>query len=234
MYQSETNPDKKFGSIFVKRRYDNEHNRDKERIFCMRHGQTALDALHRSDGWLDLPLNDEGRQNVVVAISKFLKRIPITTIFTAPLRRTKETAEIIKSGLPSDPKIETAEDIKTWNLGSLAGDKKKPTKAIVKDLLAHPEKKAPDGESYDEFTSRFDSYLEGLEKRAKKDGPFLAILSGSNCRRTSELTEGDRNDLDIDEAGIFVLQPDADGKWKAKVVDKKRTAEAIENNPEAS
>ena len=233
MFTSETNPEKKFGSIYQKKRYDTEHTKDKEKIYCMRHGQTALDDLHRSDGWLDLPLNDEGRQNIVVALSKFLKRIPITRIYVAPLRRTKETAEILKSGLTSDPKIEVESDIKTWNLGSLAGDKKSPNKKIVKDLIDHPSKKAPDGESYDEFMNRFDSFVKKLEGESKKEGPFLMVLSGSNCRRLSEMLFRDRAELDIDEAGVFVLFPE-DGKWTAKVIDKKRTAEEQLENPEAS
>jgi hypothetical protein len=43
---------KKFGSRFVGRRYDHEHEKEKEKIYCIRHGQTALDDMHRSDGWL--------------------------------------------------------------------------------------------------------------------------------------------------------------------------------------
>ena len=234
MFQSTTNPDKKFGSIYVQRRHDAEHAKDKQRIFCVRHGQTALDDLHRSDGWLDLPLNDEGRKNVVVTLAKYLKKVPITCIYTSPLKRTTETAEIMKSGITSDPKIEEVEDIKTWNLGSMAGDPKKPNKKVVKDLVANPSKKAPDGESYDEFTERFDAWMKKLEGESKDDGPFLVVLSGSNCRRLSEVLLGDRQDLDMDEAGLFVLQPDDDGKWVAKVMKGKRTPDEMRNNPEAS
>lgn len=228
-----TKDGRKFGSAFVGRRYEAEHAKDKQRIFCIRHGQTALDDMHRSDGWLDLPLNDEGRQNIVLAL-KFFKKVPITKIYTAPLRRTKETAEILQSGIVSHPDIEVAEAIKTWNLGSLAGDPKKPNKVVVKELLRNSAKKAPDGESYDEFTSRFDPFLEKLEKEAKEKGPFLMILSGSNCRRVSELCFDDREDLDMDESGTFVIYPDAEGKWTAKVVDKKRDLRDVEDNPEAS
>ena len=182
----------------------------------------------------DLPLNDEGRQNIVVALSKFLKMVPITCIYTSPLRRTKETAEILKSGMISDPKIEVVPDIKTWNLGNLAGDNKTSNKTIVKDLLQHPSKQAPDGESYNEFMKRFDTFVEKLKKEAGKDGPFLMVLSGSSCRRLSEMVFRDRSELDIDEAGLFVLKPDENGEWSAKVIDKKRDAKEMEDNPEAS
>src|ERR1700690_561347 len=241
MHQTKTNPDKKFGSIFVQRRYDAEHSKaalhesnDKDRIFCIRHGQTALDALHRSDGWLDLPLNDEGRQNVVIALAEYLKGVPITCIYTSSLRRTDETATIIKSGLSSDPKIEKVPEIKTWNLGDLAGDPKKPNKKVVKDLLNNPDKAAPEGESYNEFKGRFEPWVKKMQKEVKEDGPFLFVLSGSNCRHLSEMILHDRNALDIDEAGLFILYPDEDGKWNAEVISKKRSEEDIKNNPEKS
>jgi len=234
MFQSTTDPKKQFGSIYVQRRYDSEKKKDKERIYCIRHGQTALDDLHRSDGWLDLPLNDDGRKNVVLTLAKYLKKVPIKCIYTSPLKRTKETAEILKSGITSDPKIEESDEIKTWNLGSLAGDPKKPNKKVVKDLLDNPSKKAPDGESYDEFTSRFDSWIKKMETESKNNGPLLVVLSGSNCRRLGELMLGDRENLDMDEAGLFVLSPDEDGKWTARTVKGKRTPDEMKDNPEAS
>jgi broad specificity phosphatase PhoE len=234
MFQSSINPERKFGSIFQQRRYDAEKTKDKQRIFCMRHGQTALDELHRSDGWLDLPLNDEGRRNIVVTLAKYLKKVPITTIYASTLKRTHETAEIIKSGLTSDPKIVDADEAKTWNLGSMAGDPKKPNKKVVKRLVDNPSEKAPDGESYDEFTGRFDPWLEDLEKSSKEKGPFLVIMSGSNCRRVGEKLLGDRADLDIDESGLFVIKLDNNDKWTAEVVKGKRTPDEMKSNPEAS
>ena len=234
MFQSIVNPDKKFGSVYVQKRYDAEKSKDKAKIYCIRHGQTALDDLHRSDGWLDLPLNDEGRKNVVLALDKHLKDIPITRIYMSPLRRTKETAEILKSGITSDPSITVAPDLKTWNLGSLAGSKKKPNKKVVKELLENTAKSAPDGESYDEFKDRFDSWIKKCEEDAKKSGPFLLVLSGSNCRRLSEMLFDDRNVLDMDETGLFVLYEKSDDSWTAKEIQGQRSAKDRDENPEAS
>jgi len=236
-FQSKTNPDKRFGSIFVQRRYDSEHKDDskaKAQIFCLRHGQTALDDLHRSDGWLDLPLNDEGRKNVVITLDSSLKDANIKKIFTSPLRRTEETAHIIQSGLPDEPEVKILPALKTWNLGSLAGGPKKPNKKVVKELLANHTKAAPDGESYNEFKDRFDAQMDKLEKQAEKDGPFLLVLSGSNCRRLSERMFDDRNVLDMDESGLFVMYKDGKGKWTAKEIKGLRSDEDRENNPEAS
>lgn len=229
--------EKRYGSIFVQRRHDTEHEKDKntkQRLFCLRHGQTALDDLHRSDGWIDLPLSDEGRKNVVVALAEHLKEIPITTIYSSPLKRAEETAHIVDSGLPSKPKVKTESNLKTWNLGSLAGDPKQPNKAVVVDLIKNQTKKAPDGESYEEFTERFDSCIKKLEKESKHSGPFLVVLSGSNCRRISELLFKDRSRLDIDEAGLFCMHPGKEGEWTADLIEGGRSPEDIAANPEAS
>ncbi len=186
----------------------------KEFIYVMRHGRTALDELHRSDGWLDLPLSDEGRQNIVEVLSDYLKDIPFTCIYCAPLRRTEETAHILQSGISSHPEIELADEAMTWNLGSLAGD--------------------PDGESYDDFTDRFDTWQDEQFDEVSDEGPFLEILSGSNCRRLSERLFNDRSVLDIDESGLFVMYKDVNGKWTADVICGHRDGDDMESNPEAS
>lgn len=206
----------------------------RERIYVMRHGETALDSTHRSDGWLDLPLSDEGRQGVVETLSDYLKFVPITCIYCAPFKRTKETAEILKSGIVSDPHIEISPEAKTWNLGSLAGDPKQPNKAVVRDLIANPEKKAPDGESYDEFTGRFDKWLRKQERESKTEGPLLLVLSGSNCRRISECLMNDRAALDIDTGGLFVMYPDEKGKWTADLIAGHRDLDDLTDDPENS
>lgn len=206
----------------------------KERLYVMRHGATALDKLHRSDGWLDLPLSDEGNQEIVETLD-YLKYMPITTIFAAPLRRTQETAHILQSGIATHPKIQAAPEAMTWDLGTMSGDPKQPNKSAVRYLLAHPDKSPPNGESYDGFTGRFDPWFEQQKKDAKTNGPILLILSGSNIRRISELVMNDRGALDLDEAGLFVMMPEPDSnQWTAEIICGHRDEQDRSNNPEES
>lgn len=193
-------------------------------IYVMRHGSTALDDSHRNDSWIDLPLSDEGRNEVVATLSDYLKLVPITCIYAAPFKRTQESAHILKSGMVSNPEIEISPESKTWNLGVLAGEVKQPNRKIVQSLLDHPDRKALNGESYNEFCKRFDAWLEKQKKDAAKEGPLLLVLSGSNCRRISELLFNDRDILDIDEAGLFMMYPDDSG-WTAVVIAGHRDAE---------
>lgn len=190
-------------------------------IFGLRHGSTALDDTHRSDAWIDLPLSDEGRQDIVATLADHLKQLSITCIYTPDLLRCTETAHIVKSGLPSDPDIEVKDALKTWNTGSLAGDKKTPTrKAQIIRLIANPSQHAPDGESYNEFISRFDAFMDkqmAEVESGKQKGPVLDIFSGSCCRRVGERLLGDREALDLDEAGLMMLYPD-EGGWNVVIV----------------
>ena len=128
----------------------NETATPKDAIFVMRHGQTALDISHRCDSWLDLPLSDEGREDVVTTLSDHLKDFGIKQIFVSSLKRIEESGHIISTGLPTAPPVNIDDRARTWNLGTIGGDKKdKERKALVKDLLDNPEKEAPGGgESY--------------------------------------------------------------------------------------
>jgi HK97 family phage portal protein len=199
----------------------------KNRVYILRHGQTALDPTKRSDGWVDLPLSDEGRQNVVQQMSDYMKHIPITEVHSSPLKRTEETGHILSSGLVSKPKEVSDPRLQTWDLGSLAGEKKTVAKPMVKDLLANPDKKAPDGgESYNDFTGRVDEPLEELMSNAAENGPLGAVLSGSVCRYLGEKLLGDRAALNIDEAGLVVLYQ-KNGKWTADVIAGKAANDEI-------
>jgi probable phosphoglycerate mutase len=192
---------------------------NREPIYVMRHGRTALDAMKRSDGWLDFPLTDDGRRGIIPA-QQYLKDIPkpLVCIYAPDLKRNMETAEIIQSGMGIDPAdIDVADEIKTWNLGKqLVGGKKTPNRPIVKFYMQHPDKTPEGGESMNAFCKRFMCWFENMaaEKRA---GPVLMVLSGSNIRELSKYLMGDRELLDLDEGGLLKLT--YSGKsWTGKVI----------------
>ncbi len=63
-------------------------------ILVIRHGQTDWNALGKLQGKTDIQLNDIGRQQAKETI-KLIKDENIDVIITSPLKRAKETAEII-------------------------------------------------------------------------------------------------------------------------------------------
>jgi probable phosphoglycerate mutase len=186
-------------------------------IYLMRHGRTALDVQHRSDGWLDLPLSDNGQLELIESQQK-LKTMPIGTVYTPDLKRTRETADLIKSGLMSDPKVVIDDDAKTWNLGVLAGTRKKYGRPEVQKLMANPSEKPLGGESYGEFCGRFLPWFEKCAAKVRKSGdPVLVICSGSNLRCLGSFLLSNPDEIDLDEGGLAALHYSA-GAWHGEVL----------------
>lgn len=187
-------------------------------IYLMRHGRTAMDmGANRSDGWLDMPLTDEGRMHLIPA-QQLLKSLNIAKVYAPNLKRTQETAEIIKSGVMSDPDVVVEPKARTWNLGILAGVKKEDGRPKVKLLKENPDSAPPGGESFNEFQGRFLPWFNKTAKKAVSAGEaVLMVLSGSNLRILgTEVLGGDESTVDLDEGGLAALHY-CDGQWHAEV-----------------
>ena len=77
------------------------------RIFLIRHGETEWNRTHRFQGRSDVPLNQTGRdQGQALALA--LKDEPIMAIYSSPLTRALETAQLIKIFHPSVSLFEEA------------------------------------------------------------------------------------------------------------------------------
>jgi probable phosphoglycerate mutase len=69
-------------------------NHQGQRLLLVRHGETDWNRQTRFQGRIDVPLNDNGRQQAQMA-GEFLKDVPLDFAFSSPMVRPKETAEII-------------------------------------------------------------------------------------------------------------------------------------------
>ena len=64
-------------------------------IYVIRHGETDWNTKHWLQGTTDIPLNRNGIE-VAEITSEALKGIPLDVIFSSPLKRAYQTAEIMK------------------------------------------------------------------------------------------------------------------------------------------
>ena len=70
-------------------------------IYIIRHGQTEKNRVKVLQGRSDVPLNDAGRQQAMEARDRFAARgIHFDKVYTSPLLRAVQTAEIIAEGIP--------------------------------------------------------------------------------------------------------------------------------------
>ena len=67
------------------------------KLYMVRHGETDWNTERRLQGRVDIPLNEFGR-SLAVKTGKGLKDIQFDICFTSPLKRARETAELILAG----------------------------------------------------------------------------------------------------------------------------------------
>ncbi len=186
-------------------------------IYLMRHGSTVFDVERRSDGWLDFPLSDEGRLSLINA-QQYLKKIPLAAIYEPGLRRTAETAHIVKSGALTDPPVHTEPQAKTWNLGILAGTRKRYGRPEVQKLMQDPDRAPAGGESFNAFRGRFLPWFSKIAYKVIKSGePVLIVCSGSNLRCLGQALDNDPDAFDLDEGGLAQLDY-IGGQWHSEVL----------------
>jgi len=77
------------------------------RIFLVRHGETEWNRIGRFQGRNDQPLNERGRKQAQ-ALAEALKNENFKAIYSSPLPRSLETAQLIRAFHPQTPLIEEA------------------------------------------------------------------------------------------------------------------------------
>jgi broad specificity phosphatase PhoE len=89
-------------------------------ILFIRHGQTQANVTGHWQGWSDTPLSPAGRaqaQAIAHRLSPFTGQI--AALYTSPLRRALQTAQVIGLALELKPRI--VDQLKEINFGDLEG-----------------------------------------------------------------------------------------------------------------
>jgi broad specificity phosphatase PhoE len=151
------------------------------KLFIIRHGETDYNKTGKTAGQLfDHPLNIKGIEQAE-SISKNLPS-EIDAIFSSPLKRAKQTAEIINKNY--NLKIELRDELMERNYGSLSG---KTWEDMAKES-GIPNLKEIDytqkydyhqfgGESINDVKSRLLNFIEHLENNYK-DKKVIIVTHG--------------------------------------------------------
>lgn len=77
-------------------------------LYCIRHGQSLYNAQGRVQGHSDVALSELGLRQAD-AVAEALARLPIEAVYSSPLRRAMQTAEVLagrlKLELRTDPRL---------------------------------------------------------------------------------------------------------------------------------
>ena len=97
--------------------------KQKLRIYIIRHGETELNALAIMQGWLNASLNESGRF-LSAETGRALKNVHFDECISSPLARARETAEILlrESGNENTP-LTFDDRIKEISFGTSEGKK---------------------------------------------------------------------------------------------------------------
>lgn len=155
------------------------------RIFLVRHGETQWNLTHRFQGRIDVPLNQEGK-NQARALALTLKDEPLLAIHSSPLVRAVETARFIKEFHPSTPLFEE-EGLTEMDLGEFDGMEAAYWSAHYQDFInawrSSPGRlKMPGGESLQEVQIRAIDTLKRIT-RLYPSGSTLLLCSHNFVNR---------------------------------------------------
>lgn len=151
-------------------------------FYYMRHGETEWNRIGRTQGQLDVELNETGLAQARAA-SERLVGLGIVTICASPLKRALRTAEIQAEalGLP----IEIVDELKECGLGEMEGQ---PRTDWFEDWRAG--RYVPKGaETIEGFIARG---LRAVNAALERSGPVLIVAHGGiywSIKRHTGITE---------------------------------------------
>jgi broad specificity phosphatase PhoE len=137
------------------------------KILLIRSGTTEYECQGRIQGTLDVPLSEEGQQQIEALVEP-LREQPMDMLYYAPCRATQQSAEILSEKLGfKTKKLDALHNLDhgLWQ-GMLLEDVKVKQPKVYRQWQEHPETVCPpNGESLKQARERL---LQSLAKLAKK------------------------------------------------------------------
>lgn len=127
-------------------------------ILFVRHGETEHNKQDKMQGRLDIPLNEVGESQAKLTADK-LKNQNIDVIYSSPLARAKQTAEIINQY--HNKPIFIDDRINEIELGNLTGTKR--DYKIIENLEDPEYAKAHGAEDFGSFYKRCVDFYNSIE-----------------------------------------------------------------------
>lgn len=173
--------------------------------FCfLRHGVTDHNLRRLVMGSLDIPLNDQGRQQARKAALS-LAQLQITRIFASPLSRARETAEIVGAHLGLA--VEIVDDLRERDWGDMTG---RPHRDLLRGHYATP----PGGEPAEAFSARILSALDQAAPALRPDlGPALLVAHSGACRVLRRHLRIDDGEGPVPNGAPLLFAPTSAGDW---------------------
>lgn len=149
------------------------------KIYFIRHGETLWNKEKRLQGRSDIPLNEYGKELAYIT-SDAMKDIPFDLVYSSPLIRAKETAQILTQN--RNITIHESDLLLEMSFGEGEG-------ASLPEIHAHPEMKLHNfihnpgeylppsgGETFEELYKRCKTFIEEIILPAEKDYNTMLVV----------------------------------------------------------
>jgi broad specificity phosphatase PhoE len=152
-------------------------------ILLARHGETDYNRPpQRVQGWIDIPLNDRGREQARELAAAAASEGDIRALWTSQLSRARETAEIVGAELGLEPRVDErlAESNRGDWEGRLLDDvQRDDPEGWAAWRRAGEASRFPGGESLAEHMERVAAALDEI---ASGELPALVVCHGGTIR----------------------------------------------------
>lgn len=143
------------------------------KLYFIRHGESEANTQHVISNYgSHFGLTELGKQQVQV-LAERLKHLPITTMYSSPVLRAMDTADILYQSL--DLPYRVTEALREYNCGVLEGKSDEESWRLHRqyyeawtlrhDYLSKPE----GGESFVDIQNRFVPFIESLKRNDDED-----------------------------------------------------------------
>lgn len=151
------------------------------KLFLIRHGETELNAQKCYCGSMDVKLSDVGLAQAGM-VAERLRDEEVKNIFTSPMLRSVETAEIISTDHKPEPRI--VEGLREIDFGDWEGFTFEEINSNYPDQVdkwfKHPDDFAfPGGESVQSFHQRV---INSFAEIVSYPGPMVVVAHGATLK----------------------------------------------------
>jgi probable phosphoglycerate mutase len=148
-------------------------------LFLVRHAESTWNRQKRIQGQKDPPLSPYGRQEARRLARRFTKKLKFAAVYTSPLKRAHQTAEII---VGKKRKIVCDDGLREIGLGVWEGKTVSQVKKAYGDDFAKWAQRPSrvviqGGEPFRDFVARVKSAMRAIERK-HRDGNVLLVCHG--------------------------------------------------------
>jgi broad specificity phosphatase PhoE len=159
-----------------------------QELLLVRHGQSTANAKGIWQGQMEFPLSEEGRRQASLA-ARALSREPFQGLYSSPLSRAFETAQIIRANTGFAGEVVPVSGLSERHGGLLEGhtwaEQEQRNSELAKKFLAIPEEERwalVGAETDEEVMARFEEAISSIRAR-HPDGARIVIVSHGGVMR---------------------------------------------------